>query len=148
METAINAPFSTPVSLSKNRTRLGLAVSSLPVAFLIFDTVIKLAKIDAVTEAFDRMGYPQHLARGIGWLEAACLLLYVVPRTSDFDAFADRRPATQPHGVPGLRRSAALGRALSARRARTRDEPIFIQPLTEIQSIKETTNEIPHDLHR
>lgn len=82
METTINAPFSTPVSLPKNRTRLGLAVSSLPVAFLMFDTTIKLAKIDAVTEAFDRLGYPQHLARGIGWLEAACLLLYVVPRTS------------------------------------------------------------------
>jgi hypothetical protein len=62
--------------------RLGLAVSSLPVAFLIFDTIIKLARVDAVTEAFDRMGYPQHLARGIGLLEAACLLLYVVPRTS------------------------------------------------------------------
>jgi len=82
METALNTPFSTPATPTKDRTRLGYAVSSLPVAFLIFDTVIKLVKVGPVVEAFDRMGYPQHLARGIGLLETACLLLYVVPRTS------------------------------------------------------------------
>jgi hypothetical protein len=82
METAINAPFSATVIPTKDRKRLGIAVSSIPVAFLVFDTVIKLARIEAVTEAFGRMGYPQHLALGIGLLEAVCLLLYVVPRTS------------------------------------------------------------------
>jgi hypothetical protein len=57
-------------------------VSSLPVAFLIFDSSIHLAKLGVVVEAFGRMGYPASLARPLGVLESVCLLLYMVPRTS------------------------------------------------------------------
>jgi hypothetical protein len=57
-------------------------VSGLPVLFLTFDSVIKLVKIGPVTESMARLGYPDHLARGIGLLEICCLALYLVPRWS------------------------------------------------------------------
>jgi hypothetical protein len=68
--------------LSKRSLRGGAVLSALPVAFLIFDAVIKLAPIDAVVKAFAELGYPITLARGIGSLELVCLALYVVPRTA------------------------------------------------------------------
>src|SRR5689334_4877020 len=82
METAVTTPFSTSVAPAKSRPRLGIALSSVPVAFLIFDASIHLAKFDVVVEAFERMGYPAALSRPLGILESVCLLLYIVPRTS------------------------------------------------------------------
>lgn len=86
METAVITRFSTPAAPIETRPRLGLAVSGLPVAFLIFDSSIHLAKIGPVVEAFERMGYPAALSRGIGVVESLCLLLYMVPRTSALGA--------------------------------------------------------------
>jgi len=64
------------------RFRAGVALSALPVLFLLFDCVIKLIKIQPVVESFAQLGYPDSLARGIGVLELACLALYMVPRTA------------------------------------------------------------------
>ena len=60
----------------------GAVLSALPVAFLLFDSVIKLLQIEPVRQSFSQLGYPQSIALGIGLLELACLVLYVVPRTS------------------------------------------------------------------
>ncbi len=73
---SLPSPAARPVS----RPWAGRIVSGLPVAFLIFDSVIKLVKIGPVTESMARMGYPDHLARGIGLLEICCLAVYLVPR--------------------------------------------------------------------
>jgi len=62
--------------------RAGVLLSALPVLFLIFDGVIKLTLIDPVVTSMGELGYPVSLARVIGALELACLLVYVVPRTS------------------------------------------------------------------
>jgi len=67
---------------SKWRFRAGIAVSALPVLFLLFDCVIKLIKIQPVVESFAQLGYPDTLARSIGLLELACLALYLLPRTA------------------------------------------------------------------
>jgi len=67
-----------PISLA----RAGLALSALPVLFLIFDAVIKLILIDPVVTSMGELGYPVSLARAIGALELACVLVYLVPRTS------------------------------------------------------------------
>jgi hypothetical protein len=72
------------VVTSKRRLRAGVIVSALPVLFLLFDSVIKLLKIGPVVEAFSRMGIPDGLARGIGLLELACVIAYVIPRTAFF----------------------------------------------------------------
>jgi hypothetical protein len=60
----------------------GRILSGLAVLFLLFDSVIKLMKIAAVTESFARLGYPDSLALAIGLLELVCIALYVFPRTS------------------------------------------------------------------
>ena len=71
---------------SRSRTRLGIGISAAPVAFLLFDIAIKFAKIQPVVESFERLGYSPEVARGIGTLEAVCLLLYLVPRTAALGA--------------------------------------------------------------
>ena len=62
--------------------RIGLVLTGLPVLFLAFDSVIKLANIPPVIESFARLGYPDSLAGGIGLLELLYLMLYLVPRTA------------------------------------------------------------------
>ena len=67
---------------SKKMLWAGRIVSAVPVLFLLFDSVIKLMKIDPVVESFARLGYPESVAIPIGILELVCLALYVFPRTS------------------------------------------------------------------
>lgn len=71
-----------PSLVSKQRLWTGGALSTLAVLFLLFDSVIKLMKIAPVVESLNRLGLPVDLARGIGTLELACLIVYVIPRTS------------------------------------------------------------------
>ena len=70
------------VPISKKMLRAGYILSAVPVLFLLFDSVIKLIKIDPVVESFIQLGYPVNLARGIGILELVCVVVYVIPRTS------------------------------------------------------------------
>ena len=82
MEATFSHPTPDAARTAKQRYRAGIAVSALPVLFLLFDCAIKLVKIRAVVESFVQLGYPDSLARGIGLLEAGCLALYLVPRTA------------------------------------------------------------------
>jgi len=43
---------------------------------------MKLMKPPAVEEGFVHLGYPMSLALGLGILEIACAVIYVIPRTS------------------------------------------------------------------
>jgi len=70
------------VSVSVPRRWAGRVVSALPVAFLAFDSTIKLVAIAPVAESMAKLGYAAHLARAIGFLEICCLALYLVPRWS------------------------------------------------------------------
>ena len=60
----------------------GRVLSGLFVAFMIFDTSIKLMQLDIVKQSMVELGYPPHLGLVIGIIEAVCLALYLVPRTS------------------------------------------------------------------
>jgi hypothetical protein len=60
----------------------GRIISAVPVLFLLFDSSIKLMNIAPVTESFIRLGYRSSIAVAIGLLELACLIVYIVPRTS------------------------------------------------------------------
>jgi len=75
-----SATYAAPVS--KARLSAGHIVSAIPVLFLLFDSTIKFPAIDPVVESFSQLGYPVSLAIGIGAIELACLVLYVIPRTS------------------------------------------------------------------
>lgn len=72
-------PASNP---SKARVRAGIVLSALPSLFLLFDAGMKIANLAAVEESCARMQIPAHLARGIGVLELALVVLYLVPRTA------------------------------------------------------------------
>lgn len=62
----------------------GRVMSAAVILFLIFDATIKLIPIQPVIESMVQLGYPGTvgLARGIGILELACVVLYAWPRTS------------------------------------------------------------------
>ena len=69
--------------MQSNKERwAGRIMTPLPVLFLLFDSVIKLIRIDPVVQSFTELGYPVDLAVGIGIVELVCLLVYLIPRTS------------------------------------------------------------------
>jgi hypothetical protein len=57
-------------------------MSALPVLMLFTSAVMKFAKPVSVVEGFAHLGLPEKLAFGLGVLELACALVYVIPRTS------------------------------------------------------------------
>jgi hypothetical protein len=78
---SVAAPTSAQVQPSGTATRVGWGLTVLVGAFLLFDAVTLLA-IQPVLDAFADLGFPAHLARGLGVLELLCLIAFLVPRTS------------------------------------------------------------------
>jgi hypothetical protein len=60
----------------------GRILSGLAILFLAFDTAIKFAHIAPVTQTMAQLGIPDHLVLTIATIQAVCLVLYIVPRTS------------------------------------------------------------------
>jgi hypothetical protein len=50
--------------------------------FLVFDTVIKVLKLEPAVQGTTALGYPADTVLWIGMIELVCLGLYLVPRTS------------------------------------------------------------------
>jgi len=71
-------------SVSKKALWAGRIISALPVLMLLFSGVVKLAKPAGarVVEEFGRLGYPENVILGIGILELACIVVYIIPRSS------------------------------------------------------------------
>jgi hypothetical protein len=61
---------------------IGWAMTGLVGAFMAFDATIKLLVIQPVVDAFNQLGFPVALARGMGVLEVVILILYLTPRTA------------------------------------------------------------------
>ena len=64
----------------------GRVLSGIPAAFLAFDVAIKLVNPPFVTEASVRIGVPPELSVVLGVVLAACLALYLIPRTAPLGA--------------------------------------------------------------
>jgi hypothetical protein len=62
--------------------RAGRILSGLAVAFLVFDAVAKLLRLPPVIQGTIQLGYPADIVFGLGATLLACVLAYVVPRTS------------------------------------------------------------------
>jgi hypothetical protein len=71
-----------PGSLSKKSLWAGRILSGFVMAFLLLDAVLHLAKPAPVVEAFTRLGFPLRLAVVLGIIELACIVVYLIPRTS------------------------------------------------------------------
>lgn len=61
---------------------LGKVMSMLVILFLLSDAIIHALAIAPVVKAFAGLGYPINLALPIAITELACLILYIIPRTS------------------------------------------------------------------
>jgi DoxX-like family len=71
-----------PASVSKGQLWSGRILSGLAALFLLFDAVIHVMAPPFVVDAFAKMAFPVSAALPLGIIELACVVLYVVPRTS------------------------------------------------------------------
>ena len=67
---------------SKKWLWTGRVVTAIAALFMLFDGVIHLMKIPAVTDAFAKMGYSPGVITPLAIIELLCLILYVIPSTS------------------------------------------------------------------
>ncbi|MGH7438063.1 MAG: DoxX family protein [Polyangiaceae bacterium] len=81
-ERAIAPHSDAPLPTSTRRRWVGRALSGLAVAFLLFDSAMKLVMVQPVIDATQRMGFPVDTARPIGLVLLACLAIHLVPRTA------------------------------------------------------------------
>ncbi|MBR0856631.1 DoxX family protein [Bradyrhizobium liaoningense] len=72
------------MTLSKSRRVIGLVMSGLVIAFMLFDVGMKLVPLDVVIKATAELGYPPSpdLARALGVVALVCTALYAFPRTA------------------------------------------------------------------
>ena len=71
-----------PATTLKLMLWAGRILTGLVVAFMTFDTVIKLIDLQVVRDSLDQLGYSAALGPTIGAIELICLLLYIFPRTA------------------------------------------------------------------
>jgi hypothetical protein len=69
-------------TVSKKMLWTGRIMSALSVLMLLFSAVMKLAKPPGIAEDFVHLGWSGSLAFGLGIVEFACTVVYVIPRTS------------------------------------------------------------------
>jgi hypothetical protein len=60
----------------------GCVFSAVPVLMLIMSGVMKLVKPGFVVEGFTHLGWPESYALGLGILELACVVVYLIPQTA------------------------------------------------------------------
>lgn len=60
----------------------GRILSGLAILFLLFDATLKLLQLAPAVEATAQLGYPTSLIQTIAIIQLACLVIYLVPRTS------------------------------------------------------------------
>jgi hypothetical protein len=68
--------------MSKKALWASYIMSAVPVLLLLFSALMKFQKPASVVEGFAHLGLPEDLALGLGILELACTVLYLVPRTA------------------------------------------------------------------
>jgi DoxX-like family len=69
-------------SQTKWMRRTGWGMSGLMIAFLLFDSLSKLALERHVVEATTKLGYPVEALQPLGVICLVCTILYAIPRTA------------------------------------------------------------------
>lgn len=81
----MTATIDTPAAMRPARTlanKVGIGISAVVAAFLVFDAAGKLAGLQPVKEGTVALGFPEYQALVMGIVLAACLVVYLVPRTA------------------------------------------------------------------
>src|SRR5215208_6346213 len=60
----------------------GRVISGVAVLFMAFDAVMKVFQVPAAVEGTTQLGYPASVLVGIGIVQVACLVVYLVQRTA------------------------------------------------------------------
>lgn len=68
--------------VSVRKLSAGRIIGALAVLFLLFDCAIKLLLLPPAVEGTANLGYPSGVVFWLGLVELACIIAYVVPRTS------------------------------------------------------------------
>ena len=71
-----------PAAPSKAMYWTGWAISALPVLMLLVSAAMKFAKPAPVMEGMAKHGYSEDVIFGLGVVELACTVLYLIPQTS------------------------------------------------------------------
>ena len=69
-------------TISSKKLWTSRILGAIAVLFMLFDTGIKLFRESHAVEGTIQLGYPDSTVQLIGIIEAACLVLYLIPRTS------------------------------------------------------------------
>lgn len=75
-------PLSPAVTNSSSKAWTGRALSGIAVAFLFMDGLAKLLRLQPVIDGTAQLGYPLDVVFTLGLVLTACVITYVVPRTS------------------------------------------------------------------
>lgn len=70
------------VPISKAKLWAGRVLTGLSVAFLLLDSLMKVAAAGPAVEGTVKVGYPADSVRGMGVTLLVCVLAYAIPRTS------------------------------------------------------------------
>jgi hypothetical protein len=82
-------PFDRPMEAhmqTSTSIRIGRALSGLAVLFLLFDSIAKLVQVQPVIDGTLALGYPRTIVFTLGVILLACVIAYVIPRTSALGA--------------------------------------------------------------
>ena len=71
---------------SARQTLVGRILSGFAVLFLVFDSVLKLLRVQAAIDGTTQLGYQPGVILPLGVILLLCVLTYVIPRTSVFGA--------------------------------------------------------------
>ena len=71
-----------PTTVSKATLWTGRILSALPVLMMLLSAIMKFVKPASVVEGFAHLGIPENLPFGLGVLELACSILFLIPQTS------------------------------------------------------------------
>jgi hypothetical protein len=75
-------PTNPSAPVSKKALWAGRVMSTLPVLMLLFSAAMKFAKTPKVVDGMAFFGIPESLLLGLGILELACTIIYIIPRTA------------------------------------------------------------------
>src|SRR2546430_881113 len=128
----MQSPAQTP-AVSNQTLWAGRIVSALTIAFLLFDSSLKVMKLAPAVEATARLGYPPGLVRPLGIVELVCLAVFLIPRASTLGAilltgYLGGATATQvrledPHRLFNAGLEAKESRAIDIHEGDRIDEP-------------------------
>jgi hypothetical protein len=74
------------ITTSRHAAIAGRALSTIAAAFLLFDSIAKLLRVQPVLDGTAQLGYPTEVVFGLGLTLLLCVIAYIVPATSAIGA--------------------------------------------------------------